>query len=413
MDSNNTQQLSKYALRSPLMKNSLKKTKTRSNSEYNSKTRKVRTLESSNSYPGNNPHNRRQLTNSISVNVAQAAGSNGNGANSSEDEDFMFFDQLVQQLTLSPKAGQNSNVDSPATPNTTTTNACNSRLESIEMANMNMKPLQHHQPERKDFSYEPSQTSCGNITTKSSTACHNRRQLFERKRSNFALSSVSSMTSSQDSGVCIRLSSSGGSTDDSNTTTNAECGNVATTSFDSGVGAINAVTATSSSKPTATATVHTAENSQQHSQPQQQQQQKQQKPTLARAISNNLEKLAQLTAEFNFLNKDLSFIVKEEHRLIGLGEEGEVEEFSAYLQELGYLNMTAQCDIQRAYLAYMDYIATATELKEAIEMEEARILEKAYKLDREDVIFNKVHPEAIAKMRQGVVNEQPPLQTSF
>ena len=80
LDSNSTQ-LSKYALRSPLMKNSLKKSKSESNSSYKSstKSRSARALETSNSYPGN------------------SSGSVSSPTNSDEEDDFLFLDQLVQE----------------------------------------------------------------------------------------------------------------------------------------------------------------------------------------------------------------------------------------------------------------------------------------------------------------------------
>lgn len=363
-----TQHLSKYALRSPLMKNSLKKTKTRCNSEYHSATsiRKIRTLETSNSYPGNN----------CSSSGMSAAGSEENQAcsphssnrssrdNSDEDEEFQSLDELVNQHLKLTSAS---------------TSLDQQQEESYQMEEFGAAANETATTTTQQLSNGGSVYSYNNGRRgESSSLKTHRRQWFEKKRHTFAASSrfsagsmngTGSLTSSQDSGVFSTPLSALGSTDDGTDGGNTNSCFKFSTSDD--------------------------------------------KPSLASAINKNLVKLEKLTAEFHFLNNDLSLIVKEEHRLIGLGEDGEVEEFSAFLQELGYLNMTAQSDIQRAYLAYMEYIATATELKEAIEKEEADMLERACKLHMEDQLFSKVPPQAIAKMRGEIEVSSPPLQTSF
>ncbi len=360
-----TQHLSKYALRSPLMKNSLKKTKTRSNSEYNS-VRKVRTLETSNSYPGNNCHSSGGMGGAGSSEENQTCSSPHSSQDiSDEDEEFQSLDELVNQhlkLTSASNSLDHQQEESY-------------QMEEFGVATTNETATTTTQQLSNGgsvYSYNNSRRG------ESSSLKTHRRQWFEKKRHTFAASSRSSagsmngtgsLTSSQDSGVFSTPLSALGSTDDGTDGGNTNGCFKFSTSDD--------------------------------------------KPSLASAINKNLVKLEKLTAEFHFLNNDLSLIVKEEHRLIGLGEDGEVEEFSAFMQELGYLNMTAQSDIQRAYLAYMEYIATATELKEAIEKEEADMLERACKLHMEDQLFSKVPPQAIAKMRGEIEVSSPPLQTSF
>lgn len=319
MDSeSNSQNLSKYALRSPLMKYSLKKT--RSSTEYRSipKTGKVRTLETSNSYPGN--HCR-----------TTAGGSSTTGSNqgsSDEDEDFQVLDQLVKE---------------------------------------HLKHTDNQIPcDRNHFQQDQDDRTAGlnHILRQTNSLRSIRHQWFEKKRHTFAANS--SLTSSQDSGMFSKLGSAANSSD-SDTCFN--CPLVI--------------------KPSVKV-----------------------KPTLAQTISKKIKKLEQLTQEFEFLKNDLSLIVEEEHRLISLKGYVEVEEFSVFLQGLGYPNMSTQSDKQCAYLAYMEYIATVTELREAIESEEASIMERSCRLHREEQLFTKVPPHAVAKMR-GEMEAQAPVQSSF
>ncbi|MCP3665940.1 MAG: hypothetical protein GY696_26160, partial [Gammaproteobacteria bacterium] len=118
----------------------------------------------------------------------------------------------------------------------------------------------------------------------SSSLKSHRRQWFEKKRHTFAAASRSSagsmngtgsLTSSQDSGVFSTPLSALSSTDDGTDGYNTNGFFKFSTSED--------------------------------------------RPSLASTINKNLVKLEKLTAEFHFLNNDLSLIVKEEHRLIGLG----------------------------------------------------------------------------------------------
>ena len=113
-------------------------------------------------------------------------------------------------------------------------------------------------------------------------------------------------------------------------------------------------------------------------------------------IKMNVEKLEELAEEIDFLNTDLTNIVEEEHDL--LNTDSIIPD--AYIHRLGDLNLSAQSDIQRACLAYQDYMTTIKEIGEAIRSEEVTVLERAFRLKMEsETIFQKVTPMALERPR--------------
>ena len=124
-------------------------------------------------------------------------------------------------------------------------------------------------------------------------------------------------------------------------------------------------------------------------------------------IKRNVEKLEELAEEFEFLNNDLTNIVEEEHIL--LNADNVIPE--DYINRLGALNLSAQSDIQRACLAYSDYMSTIKEIREAINSEEARVLERAGRLEMgNEIIFQKVPPAAVERLRGVSTEEEEPEQ---
>ena len=119
-------------------------------------------------------------------------------------------------------------------------------------------------------------------------------------------------------------------------------------------------------------------------------------------ISVNVKKLGVLAEEIEFLNKDLTYIVEEEHVL--LNADNIISE--AYINRLEALNLLAKSDIQGACETYRDYMSTIKEIREAISSEEVRVLEKAYRLKVvSEITFQKVPPTAVERLR-GVSTKQ-------
>ena len=117
---------------------------------------------------------------------------------------------------------------------------------------------------------------------------------------------------------------------------------------------------------------------------------------LTDTIKMNVEKLEELAEEFEFLNKDLTNIVEERHVQLNAGNI--ISE--AYINRLGALNLSAQSDIQRACVAYRDYMTTIKEIRGAISSDEVRVLEQACQLKMgSEIIFQKVPPAAVERLR--------------
>ena len=95
-----------------------------------------------------------------------------------------------------------------------------------------------------------------------------------------------------------------------------------------------------------------------------------------------MNKLKELAAEFDFLKtSDLKEFV-EQHRLL-----------------INIHRMSASDETEMACIASLDFMAAMSELSTVLEVEEGRVLELLVETDFQSNIFFKVHPRAVARLR--------------
>ena len=123
---------------------------------------------------------------------------------------------------------------------------------------------------------------------------------------------------------------------------------------------------------------------------------------LPQVLKKSISKLEILAQECEAMNVHLSSIVAEEQNLLQSGNDQGSED----LRRIGYLNLSAQTDIQRARLAYHDYKCTIQEFDRLMNNEERMILEKAIELGIESqCMFTKVPSHAVERMRRNSNSE--------
>ena len=105
---------------------------------------------------------------------------------------------------------------------------------------------------------------------------------------------------------------------------------------------------------------------------------------VAESITRNISKLKKLAAEFTFLNTtNIREIEEEKRRLTELHHQVETNE-----------------NIERACIASLDYITAVSDLSTALHLEESQVLEMVGEIEFDsNVFFSKVHPRAVAKLR--------------
>jgi hypothetical protein len=124
--------------------------------------------------------------------------------------------------------------------------------------------------------------------------------------------------------------------------------------------------------------------------------------TIKDSIWRSISRLEQLSQEFEHLTSELSAIVSEEHELLGEGEgeEPSPHSFPANIYRLGRLNQSAQTDIRQAYLAYRDYVGAVEEFNAVLAKEAEAVYERAGRLGTgSQRLFLKVQPQAVARLR--------------
>ena len=109
---------------------------------------------------------------------------------------------------------------------------------------------------------------------------------------------------------------------------------------------------------------------------------------VAESITRNISKLKKLAAEFNFLNTtNIREVEAEKQRLTKLHRQA-------------VSNSSVTEDVQQACIASLDYMTAVSELSTALHMEESQVLEMVGEIEVEsNVFFSKVHPRAVAKLR--------------
>ena len=123
---------------------------------------------------------------------------------------------------------------------------------------------------------------------------------------------------------------------------------------------------------------------------------------LPQVLKKSISKLEILAQECEAMNIHLSNIVAEEQNLLQTANDQGSED----LRRIGYLNLSAQTDIQRARLAYHDYKCTIQEFDRLMNKEERMILEKAIELGMESqCMFSKVPSHAVERMRRNSKSE--------
>ena len=119
-------------------------------------------------------------------------------------------------------------------------------------------------------------------------------------------------------------------------------------------------------------------------------------------LKQNIHKLEELAQDFRHMNTSLSKIVAEEQHLLQNTEDLEV----ANLRRIGYLNLSAHTNIQRACLAFLDYRCAVEEFDRVLKLEEALILDKAIELNIESrSMFTKVESRAVYRLRSSDEDE--------
>ena len=137
--------------------------------------------------------------------------------------------------------------------------------------------------------------------------------------------------------------------------------------------------------------------------------------TIKETIRRNITRLEQLAQEFEHLTSELSAIVTEEHELLGQdGDESAPSShaFPANIYRLGRLNQSAQTDIRQAYLAYRDYVGAVEEFNAVLAKEAEAVSERAGRLGTgSQRLFLKVQPQAVARLRSaGETDEDEELE---
>ena len=94
------------------------------------------------------------------------------------------------------------------------------------------------------------------------------------------------------------------------------------------------------------------------------------------------------------LNGQLSSCLKEE-QLAHSGDKNGTA-IASYINRLAVLNLNAHADIEQAYLAYLDYMASAEEISEKMEKDGA----DGWNLETATNMFPKVPAKAVARMRR-------------
>ena len=121
-------------------------------------------------------------------------------------------------------------------------------------------------------------------------------------------------------------------------------------------------------------------------------------------LKRNIIKLEELAQDFRHMNTSLSKIVAEEQHLLQNTEDLEVDN----LRRIGYLNLSAHTNIQRACLAFLDYRCAVEEFDRVLKLEEALILDKAIELNIESrSMFTKVESRAVYRLRSSDEDETP------
>ena len=119
-------------------------------------------------------------------------------------------------------------------------------------------------------------------------------------------------------------------------------------------------------------------------------------------LKQNIHKLEELAQDFRHMNTSLSKIVAEEQHLLQNTENLEVDN----LRRIGYLNLSAHTNIQRACLAFLDYRCAVEEFDRVLKLEEALILDKAIELNIESrSMFTKVESKAVYRLRSSDEDE--------
>ena len=109
---------------------------------------------------------------------------------------------------------------------------------------------------------------------------------------------------------------------------------------------------------------------------------------IAETITRNISKLKKLAAEFTFLNTTNLRAVEEKKRWL------------TELHRQAVSNCSVTEDVEQACIASLDYVTAVSELSTALHLEESQVLEMVGEIEVEsNVFFSKVHPRAVAKLR--------------
>ena len=121
---------------------------------------------------------------------------------------------------------------------------------------------------------------------------------------------------------------------------------------------------------------------------------------LTDSIKKNIWKLEDLAREFEYLNLDLANNVEEEHKNLLLNESKTIPE--EYIHQLGAFNLSAQSDIQRACLAFSNYMNIVQQIQEVMVSagETKEELECPNRLQEgNSIVFLKVQAKAVERLK--------------
>ena len=121
---------------------------------------------------------------------------------------------------------------------------------------------------------------------------------------------------------------------------------------------------------------------------------------MTEVTQRTMEKLEELSLEFNQVNSELSKIVAEEHKLLE-NVDDQKERFACNVHRLEKLNKEAQSNIKRSFHAYKDYQRAVEEINHVMDMEESKILCKSIELEfGSHCLFTKMPAHAVKKINK-------------